>query len=968
MQIRKSFYAEILLPSLLVLVLLAGTVFFVILPFVQQSLLDRKKELIREEVATAFSVLEHLHQLAEDGELSEDEARAEALERLRHLRYGSEQKDYFWVTDQGPTMLMHPWRPDLEGQDLTEFRDVAGKRLFVDILDRVRADGSGFADYMWQWKDDPFKIAPKLSFVRRFAPWGWVVGTGVYVEDVQQEIRRITQRMVWILSGFTVLIGCILSFLTHRSLQIERERGAYEQDLKESRERYKALLESTTEGVLLIGNGRPVYANRTLFQMLGHAETDPAELDLDGLFAEPRNEAHVGARFFRAMLEGREHPPQFEAVLRRKDGGELDAVLLCSPMAIGEQSGVSVVIRDISAQKAIAERFEQSLSTVQFLAENINVGVLRLSIGRGGRVVEANSAAREILGYDDEAALNGLELKELFPKRQGEEELQALILAAGAVKGHKVAYTTPGGEAKTIAVSAVAVRDEKGFVPYVNMVVEDVTDRTLADQAQSHLIAELQTALQFLNLPVGRLAAPLTTIEATADIRRTAMRMVETGSSLLAVTDEQGRISGTVTERDLLDRVLGDAAALELPVTALMAEKSVALPESAMVFEATLLMGEHDIEQLVVTDSAGKPVGCVGAAELLQNQRYSLAYLMHSVQRAQSPEQVFQVSPLLQTLVLALVDADTDPRTTTRILVSVSEAITQRCIHLAIERLGLPPTNFEFLSMGSQGRFEQTLKTDQDNAIIFEDVEPERTEAVRAYFLELGKLVCGWLDTAGYRYCEGGVMAQNPKWCLPLADWKRQFRGWVNEAVPQNLLNTKIFFDFRRVYGSDWMAEELHDFLDQLLEGNTLFFYNLAQSSLEFKPPLGLFKSIRTESIGVSGKGFSLKKAMTPIVDFARLYALRHKVRATNTLERLRLLCEAEALGEEARRELESAYTQLMRLRLQAQVLSMRKSGQPENVMDTRHCTQLQLVLLREIFSQVALYQKKLSMDFLGTV
>ncbi len=968
MQIRKSFFSEILLPSLLVLLLLAGTVFFVILPFVEQSLMDRKKELIREQVATAFSVLEHLYRLEEAGEMSQEEARSEALERLRHLRYGIDNKDYFWVTDMRPGMLMHPWRPDLEGQDLTDFRDATGKPLFVDILHRVQVEGSGFADYMWQWKDDPHKIEPKLSFVRHFAPWDWIVGTGVYVEDVHQEIRRITRRMVWVLSGFTMLIGVILAYLTQRSLQIERERFSHEQSLKESRERYKALLESTSEGVLLVSNGRPVYANRTLFQMLGYTEAELADLDLTQLFVDTKSEANVGYRFFMDMLAGREHPPQFEAVLRRKDGRDLDAVLLCSPMTIGEHAGVSVIIRDISAQKTIAERFAQSLSSFQFLAENINVGVLRLSTGRGGRVVESNSVAREILGYNEESALNGQNVQELFPRRQGAEDLLGHILAAGAVKGHNVAYTTPRGEDKTIAISAVAVRNEKGLAPYINMVVEDVTGRILADQAQSHLIAELQTALQFLNLPVGRLAAPLSTIEATADVRQSATRMVESGSCLLAVTDQQGRISGTVTERDLLERVLTDVTSLQLPVTTVMSEQSISLPESAMVFEATLLMGEHDIEQLVVTDAAGKPFGCVGAAELLQNQRYSLAYLMHSVQRAQSPEQVIQVGPLLQTLILALVDADTDPRTTTRILVTVSEAITQQFIRLAIERLGLPPARFEFLSMGSQGRFEQTIKTDQDNAIVFEDVEPERTEAVRAYFLQLGQLVCDWLHTAGYQYCEGDVMAKNPKWCLPLAGWKRRFENWINETIPQNLLNIKIFFDFRRVYGTDWMAEVLHDFIEQLLKGNSLFFYNLAQSSLEFKPPLGLFKSLRTEPIGGSGKGLSLKKAMTPIVDFARLYALRYNIRATNTLERLRLLREVGALGEEARRELESAYAQLMRIRLQAQVLSLRKTGQPENTMDTKDCTQLQMVLLREVFTQIASYQKKIGMDFMGSV
>ncbi|MHC1788733.1 DUF294 nucleotidyltransferase-like domain-containing protein [Solidesulfovibrio sp.] len=963
MNIRKSFFIEIILPTLLALVLLIATVFFLILPFVEQSLMDRKKELLREEVATVFSLLNHLRQRAEAGEMTPQAAQAQALETLRHLHYGSEFKDYFWVTDMGPTMLMHPYRPDLEGSDLSEFRDAAGKRLFMDILGRIRDDGWGFADYMWQWQDDSHRVVPKLSFVRRFDPWGWIVGTGVYVDDVRLEIRRITRHMVWGLSAVTGLIGIILFYLTNRSLKIERERSAYEQSLKESRERYKALLESTTEGVLLLVDGRPVYANRTLLQMLGYGEAEFAALDLADMFADRKAESHVGYRFFMDMLAGRDHPPQFEAVLRRKDGRDLDAALLCSPMVMGEHSGISVIVRDVSAHKAIAERFDQSIRSFHFLAENINVGVLRVSTGRGGRVVEANTAALAILGYADEAALLGVAVDELFPG-PGEKDLLASIIAAGAIKGRTVPYA---GGTRTMALSAVAVRDEKGFAPYVNIVIEDVTARTLADQAQSHLIAEMQTALQFLNLPVGRLASPLPATDAATSIRQAARRMTELRSSLLAVTDGNHRVIGIVTEGDLRRKVVSGAVSPDAPVAEVMTTAIISLPENAMVFEATLLMGENDIRHLVLTDPAGIPSGFVGTAELLQSQRYSLAYLMQTVARAEAPEHIFQVRPMLETLALALIDADTDPRTTTRILVTVSEAITQKCIRLAIDRLGPPPARFEFLSMGSQGRFEQTLKTDQDNAILFEDVEPEREEAVQGYFLELGRLVCGWLDTAGYQYCEGGVMAQNPKWCQPLTAWKKRFHGWVSEATPQDLLDTKIFFDFRRVYGSDHMAGELHAFLDMLLDGNAVFFYNLAQNSLLFKPPLGLFRSIRTESIGQSGKGFSLKKAMTPIVDFGRVYALRRNIHATNTLERLRLLNAAGHLSDHAARELESAYVSLMRLRLTAQARSIRATGKPENVMDARTMAHLEVVILKELFSQITIYQKKMGLDFMGS-
>lgn len=987
MRIRSWFYVQIILPTFLALALLVTSVFFVILPFVEETLLDRKKELMREEVATAFSVLNDLHYRALAGEMSQEEAKAQALERLRKLRYGPEAKDYFWVTDTRPAMLMHPYRPDLEGSDLTEFRDAAGKRLFVDILGSVRERGEGYAGYMWQWKDDADKIGSKLSFVRRFDPWGFIVGTGVYVDDVKQEIGRIMRRMAWVLTGITGLIGFLLLYLTHRSLQIEHERSAYERNLMESRERYKALLESTTEGVMLVMDGRFVYANRTLLQMLGYGEDEFASLDPEALFAETSQESYVGRRFFLDMLSGRDHPPQFEAVLRRKDGRPLDAALLCSPMSVGESPGVSVSVRDVSAHKAMAERYGQSLAAFEFLAENINVGVLRLSTGRGGRVVEANAAARTILGRDGGESLAGLALEELFPRAPGEPDLLAAIIEAGSVKGRIVSCVTPGGMDKTISLSGVAELDGKGFASFVNLVIEDVTGRALADRARSQLIAELQTALGFLNLPVSGLARPLRFVDPSLSVREAAALMAGEGVGILAVEGPGGALAGVVTPGDVSGKAMAGAAGADsglgasdaggradaagrlggdAPVSSIMSRSPVTLPASAMVFEAAQLMADKNIGHLALTDGEGRAFGLVESADLLLSQRYSLAGLAHTVRRASRPEEVFGARPGLEALILAMIDARAGAGVTTRILASISDAITQGFARMGVERLGVPPARFEFLSMGSQGRFEQTLSTDQDNAILFEDVEPGREAEARSYFQELGKLVCGWLDQAGYAFCEGGVMAQNPMWCMPLTQWKQSFAGWVNEGTPQDLLNTKIFFDFRCVYGTGRMAAELRAFLDELLEGNSIFFFNLAQNCLLFKPPLGLFKTIRTEDIGSRGKGLSLKKAMTPIVDFARVYALKHRVHATNTLERLSLLREGGHLGETAARELEQNYASLMEQRLRAQTRSIRETGRPVNTVDPKGLTSLDMAMLKEAFSQIALYQKKMNIDFMG--
>ena len=109
------------------------------------------------------------------------------------MRYGPESKDYFWINDMQPRLIMHPYRTDLEGKDIAGFTDPSGKHLFVEVVRTVKNSGAGYVDYQWQWKDDPDRIVPKISYVKGFDPWGWIIGTGIYVEDVHTEIAAITR-------------------------------------------------------------------------------------------------------------------------------------------------------------------------------------------------------------------------------------------------------------------------------------------------------------------------------------------------------------------------------------------------------------------------------------------------------------------------------------------------------------------------------------------------------------------------------------------------------------------------------------------------------------------------------------------------------------------------------------------------------------------------------------------------------
>jgi CBS domain-containing protein len=269
--------------------------------------------------------------------------------------------------------------------------------------------------------------------------------------------------------------------------------------------------------------------------------------------------------------------------------------------------------------------------------------------------------------------------------------------------------------------------------------------------------------------------------------------------------------------------------------------------------------------------------------------------------------------------------------------------------------------------LGSEGRKEQTLKTDQDNAIVYEDASPGAAELVHDYFLKVGEAVCTALDRCGYRFCNADVMARNPKLCQPLSVWKSRFSEWIHAAEAEDLLYSSIFFDFRVGFGHADLVVRLREHLLESLEGWSGFFRHLTQNALLHKPPLGFFRNFVLESKGEHRNKFDVKRAMLPIVDYARVYALKHGVAETNTLERLRELMQRGLMPAKDCSEIEQAYGFLMQLRLVRQVGAILEEGiAPDNYINPKDLSGIEQRLLKEIFIRIGNLQTRMSFDFTG--
>jgi CBS domain-containing protein len=437
--------------------------------------------------------------------------------------------------------------------------------------------------------------------------------------------------------------------------------------------------------------------------------------------------------------------------------------------------------------------------------------------------------------------------------------------------------------------------------------------------------------------------------------------------SVVAV-DVDARPRGIFTLRDVLPRVVLPRLGLDVPLSRVMTRPARTLPPDTPAWQAALEMARYGHAHLCVVQGE-RLVGVVSERDLFPMQRARLVPLTRAIVEAPDLPALEAAARGIDPLVEHMLAQGLSAVPLIEIITTLNDHTTRRAIELCVEEHitghGPLPCEFTWLSFGSEGRQEQTLKTDQDNGMVLHVAPEQSAEEARTALLPLARSINAALEACGFPRCPGNIMAGNPECCLSLEEWRGRFSRWVDQGTPEFLLDASIFFDVRTLYGSDAPVRSLREWLAARVPQNQRFLHQMAANALRNRPPLSWLDSIGLE-LGTSyPHSINLKmQGSVPFVDGARVYALAAGVGETHTGRRLRAAARHGLLPEDEVESWISAWTYLQSLRMQRHQIQTSRHEPRSNHIDPHTLNPLEQRLLKEVLRQARQLQTRLALDF----
>lgn len=838
---RKAFFLNIIVPTLLTALLFIILIFAIIIPSINNYLIEAKKEMIKEIVNSASCIADNYYSEVKSGTMSFDEARNQLLETLSSIRYGTENKDYLWITDDKPTMLMHPYKQDLIGKNVADYKDPNGKRMFSEMLNTAKSQGFGYVNYMWQWMDDSSKIVTKISYIKLNSNWNMIIGTGVYIEDIRISISNIINNLILTSLGIFILIAYLLFVIVNRNVKVEHKRSLAETKLKESKEKYKTLAEASNDGTLMFVNGNCIFANKKAQELFSNFNNTLIKPTLDSLIDKIKTSDIEKIKTF---LNDSNESLRIETIINSETQRGKNVLLSYSKLTYSETNAIIVTIKDLTLDSS-----------------------------------------------------NHLTLYKSIEKTQ--EEILAFLINTNSI------WDMPADD-------------------YINEAAPKVNSDTS--------IGKVIELMDFYKTEIF------------------ITKYIENESINYIIKDDILRNFGKVG----FD--FNNSSALYTSISEDIFPSNISLSDCVR----NMVKSKNNF----VFINSGIGIKIFKLIDLLHILKSISKFITDRILSSNSIDELVNIHNELPVYVSGYLKAGTDITIITRTITSVSDTITKVIIDKAISQYGKPPCKFAFIALGSEGRSEQGLSTDQDNAIIFEDVPINEFEKVSEYFHELAKIINNLLDKAGYKLCIGEIMANNPKWSQPLSVWKSYFLNWLKLPEPKSLLESSIFFDFRCIYGETELTNILRGYINSAIKQYPAFIKQHAITSINYKMPVSFFGKIQTESKEDHSNLFNIKNAIRLIVNMVRLYAIQHTIDETNTLNRLRKLLSGRFISENFYFETVYCYKFLMNLQFEEQTMQFVRGSTIDNLVDLSELNTTKLSNLKNVLNSISQFQSKVKNDF----
>lgn len=451
------------------------------------------------------------------------------------------------------------------------------------------------------------------------------------------------------------------------------------------------------------------------------------------------------------------------------------------------------------------------------------------------------------------------------------------------------------------------------------------------------------------------------TLAPGATVAEAARRMRdEQVSAVLLVEDD--RLTAIVTDRDLRNRVLAAGVDPGTPVGQIATPVPLTIDAAEPAFEALMLMTRHNIHHVPVLDGA-RLLGIITSTDVTKRHTTTAVSIASDIHAQTTVQGLANEAARVRLLQQTLADGAASAYATGRIITTVTDAITSRLLVLAETQLGPPPVPFAWVAAGSQGRCEQTARSDQDNCLVIDDAYEETTHG--GYFKALAHFVNDGLNACGYVYCPGGMMARTDAWRQPRRRWAEYFERWIGQPEPQALMLTSVFFDQRCVEGRADLLVRLREPVLRTTRGNRIFLAHLVANALTHRPPLSLFGGIATVRHEQREDAVDLKHSgIAPIVDLARVYALAAGQAAVNTFDRLSIAAAGGEIPVQAARDLRDALQLIGGLRLRHQSAQLARGEVADNFLSLSELGHFERTQLKDAFQVVAELQSVLEQRY----